>query len=126
MLTYPKNYDPNDEINKTSNSLNLTPSTYPNYGLYHQYDHLLDSYPKIIYCEIERQIMYSDVITRRYCLNKNFLILQKGLLQINLSITKANTTSIGNIACLAFYNGLDREWRKLYTKTINSLKESLL
>ena len=121
MQTFPKKYDPNNEINTIN--LNLSPSWYPNYGLYHTYNHLLESYPKIIYWEIERQIIYSDAITRRYCMNKTFLFIQQGLLTMKNSADKANTTSIGNIATLAYYNGLNSEWYKCYTEIIQSLKQ---
>ena len=123
MLTFPKDYDANKEINTLFDDLNLSPSSYPNYGLYHSYDNLINSYPKIIYWEIERQIRYSDAITRRYCLNKNFLFMQKGFITTKISIEKSNTTSIGNLACMAHYNGLNSDWYQLYTKTIDSLKQ---
>lgn len=118
----PYDYDPNNEINKLSNDLNLSPSSYPNYGLYHDYDDLINSYPQIIYWDIEKQIKYSDAITRRYCLNKKFLFIQRDLLTNDYK-TKSNCTSIGNIAIICFYNGFDSEWGKLYIKSINSLKE---
>jgi hypothetical protein len=124
MITYPPNYDPNDESNKSSIALNLSPSSYSNNGLYHKYDHLINVYPEIINWDIEEQIKYSDAITRRYCLNKNFLLMQGNLLTMQLNhITKSNTTAIGNIACIAFYNKQNSDWNECYIKIINHLKQ---
>jgi hypothetical protein len=104
------NCDPNDETNRLSRNLNLSPSpsSYHNYGLYHEYNHLINSYPSIIHWDIEKQIKYSDAITRRYCLNEKFKYIQKRLFTIDHT-KNSNATSIGNIATMAYYNGLESE-----------------
>lgn len=77
-------------------------------------------YPDIISFPIEKQMQYADAITRRYALNSHFLETQKSALE---DMSKPNVTAIGNLACLAYHNGLDSEYGILYKKIIKTLKE---
>lgn len=113
------NYNPRE--NASDEAPILHPLFYPNGGLYHSMDVLNTIYPEIIHWPIEKQMDYADAITRRYCLNSHFLKTQPSIMPSDLN--KLNATSIGNIACLAYYNGLDSQWGHLYTELIKRLKE---
>jgi len=121
------NYNPEDEINTPKNELNLLPFMYPNNGLYHNYDTLLQLWPKIISLTIEEQANYSDAITRRYALNEHFI----DAMSISLSRSdeefakNANTTGIGNLAFVAIHQGPNSKWGIRYTEVINYLKTNI-
>ncbi|HSW76379.1 MAG TPA: hypothetical protein VLG50_05015 [Candidatus Saccharimonadales bacterium] len=69
---------------------------------------------KYIYKTIEEQMLYADAITRRYALNPHFH-------QCNTNIC-ANTTTVGNVAFMAYYNGMDSKWGLLYNTLMDELR----
>lgn len=120
-----KKYDPHDEINTPFDKLDTMPWNYPNGGLYHSMETLKNIYPDIIDYSIEEQMKYSDAITLRYALNKHFINSQLKSFNTNIEILakNCNTTALGNLACIAFYNGLESEIGIIYTKVIQYLKK---
>jgi len=119
-------FDPNDEIHTKEKDLNLIPSTYINFGLYHSPEALEEIYPKIVIFPIEEQIKYCDAITRRYCLNENYLKKQNFDIPINEIVKNIDATKIGNVACIAYYNGLNSKYWLYYTELIKYLKNDYL
>jgi hypothetical protein len=117
-----KNYDPKDY--KLEENLNLNLLSYPNQGLYHPKEVLDDIYPKIILWPIERQIEYSDCVTRKYALNQFYLDKLKIQLDVPLDqlAKTGNATMIGNLAFIAYHNGINSEFGIHYTKILKYLK----
>jgi hypothetical protein len=119
-------FNPKDEINTEENKLNLIPSTYINFGLYHSSEVLKDIYPKIVMFTMENQMKFSDAMTRRYALNKYFLNKQNLDLPIEELVKNINATIIGNFACLTYHNGLESKYGLYYTRIINYLKTNYM
>ena len=121
----PESYNPRDHTDTPAEALDLNPMSYPNIGLYHSTDHLQFVYPAILHYPIETQMQYADAITRRYALNPHFLELQRKGMSISVHQLRlsCNSTTVGNMACMAYYNGLDSEWGQYYCKMIEQLKD---
>lgn len=123
-----ENYNPHDWINTPKNKLVLAPFSYPKCGCYTTHEEELNVYPAIINFSIEEQMKYSDAISRRYALNPHFLKIQKdgGSFDVERTINHIKnqkaSSSIGNIAFLAYHNGINSDWGEFYTKVLNSLK----
>lgn len=117
-----KNYDPKDY--KLEENINLNLLSYPNEGLYHPKEVLDDIYPKIVLWSIERQMEYSDAVTRKYALNQFYLDKLKIQLDVPLDrLAKiGNASMIGNLAFITYHNGINSEFANHYTKIIKYLK----
>lgn len=115
-------FNPKDEINTEEKKLNLIPYMYINFGLYHSSEVLKDVFPKIVILPIEDQMKFADAITHRYALNKYFLNRQNLDIPVEKLVKNINTTMIGNLACLTYYNGLDSKYGLYYIKVIDYLK----
>ena len=123
----PTDYNPNDWVNTPKDQLNLQPITYPSCGLYMSLAELEASYPAIVSMSIDKQMEYSDAITRRYAKNPHFQALQReSVSHINDKIlSDPNATSIGNMAFMAYHNGMDSEWGRAYTRIMDRLRAQL-
>lgn len=117
-------FDPKDEINTKENKLNLVPSTYINFGLYHSSEVLNDVFPKIVIWPIENQMKFADAITHRYALNEHFLNKQNLSIPIEEFVKNINATTVGNLACITYYNGLESKYGLYYVQLINYLKNN--
>jgi hypothetical protein len=119
----PKNYNPHDEIDTAFEKLELGPWFYPNGGLFYDHMTLLMVYPCIINYPMEKQMEYADAITRRYALNPHFINEQYSFLgDIESAVKNANATGIGNVACMAYYNGPESKYGIFYSELMNQLK----
>ncbi len=118
-------YDPNNWIDIPVEEMMLNPIGYSNLGLYKSLKELGKAYPAVLYISIEEQMTYADAIARRYSKNPHFLEKFRDMISPEHdeeALRKANTTTVGNAAVLAYHNGMDSEWGKYYTRITNLLK----
>jgi len=119
-----KDYNPKKTKYILEQDLKLELSNYPKFGSYHDLETIESIFPKIILWSIENQMIYSNAITRKYALNQVFLNALKINLESSIDdfISKINATTIGNLAFITYYNGINSEIGIHYTKIIKYLK----
>ena len=97
------NYDPNNFIH--DKILDLNYGNYPNFGLYHTITEIIKTKPlDVLRLPLEKQMLYSDAITRKYAKNEIFINNQIMNIRINKLPNTPNITNIGNMAFLAYHS----------------------
>lgn len=114
----PKDVDPALYKDETRIGDKLHPYMYKNYGLYHSISELeAISVKEFCSFSLEKQMEYTDAITRKYAMNKEFKDMQRDITVIE-DIDSINITGIANLAWMMYYNPDEPKWKEAHDKIV--------